>query len=433
MASPIAYDVLRLLLGPLAVTPRGIDRVDFRYARYFFETWRGDCVGTLPTPWGVRWYDRQRVLQGLDRLEQLWLETLRADEDHELGRIKGRLSGRYEPRNEKSGKDRGNILSLIPRLLDVMSLKDFSFCGSVVRSVPKNAIYINVGHVALTIPRILSWLQHRPDIKSVFMLHDVIPLEHPELVSSKSYRTHEKILDRTARYASGLIASTAVAREAVLNALCSRGRSKIPVETVPFPVAPVFLENDGPDQELRERDYFVVCGTIEARKNHLLLLNVWRELVRRRGQRAPKLVMVGSPGWGAGPVLRTLEHSRLLHGSVIFARGLSNLALRRLLARARALLIPSFAEGFGLPIIEALAVGTPVIASDLPAHREVAGGLAVYRDPTDAQGWLADICMFSDGTNAASEIRRRVAQYEPTTWDAYFTRIECFLETFEQR
>ena len=61
MATPIAYDTVRLLLGSLAATPRGIDRVDLRYARYFFETWPGDCVGTLPTPWGVRWYDAEGV------------------------------------------------------------------------------------------------------------------------------------------------------------------------------------------------------------------------------------------------------------------------------------------------------------------------------------------------------------------------------------
>jgi glycosyltransferase involved in cell wall biosynthesis len=431
MATPIAYDTVRLLLGSLAATPRGIDRVDLRYARYFFETWPGDCVGTLPTPWGVRWYDRQRVLQGLDRLEQLWLETLRSDEDHVLGRIKGRLSGKHEPRNQKSGEDRRHVLGSASRLLNVLSLKDFSFGASVVRSVPKNAIYVNVGQVGLAIPRIISWLRRRPDVKPVFMLHDVIPLERPELVSSKDYRRHGTIVDRTARYASGLISSTNAARDAVLNALSLRGRSDIPVEAVPLPVAPVFLANDGPDRELDEHDYFVVCGTIEPRKNHLLLLNVWRELVRRRGERAPKLVIVGSPGWGAEPVLRMLRQARLLHGRVIFARGLSSPALRRLVAHARALLMPSFAEGFGLPVIEALAVGTPVIASDLPAHREIAGDLAIYRDPTDGPGWLAAICMFVDGNGEAAEMRRRVGAYKPGTWGQYFLRIERFLKTFE--
>ena len=433
MSAPIAYDVARLLLGALAITPRGIDRVDLRYARFFFETWPGDCFGTLPTPWGVRQYDRRRVLQGLDRLEQLWSETTRSYEDRVLLTIKGRLSGNDGPRIEKSwGPDRA-VSSPQSRLLELLSAAGFSFGASVVRAVPKNAIYINVGQVGLAIPRIVSWLRHRPDVKSVFMLHDVIPLERPELVSAKDQRRHQRIVDRAAQYASGLIASTAAARKAVLNALCLRGRSTIPVETVPFPVAPVFLENEGPDQELREHNYFVVCGTIEPRKNHHLLLNVWRELVGQRGRHAPKLVIVGSPGWGAGSVLAVLARCRTLHDRVILAHGLSSPALRRLVAHAKALLMPSLAEGFGLPIIEALTVGTPVIASDLPAHREIAGDFAIYRDPTDGPGWLADVCMFADGRKAASEIRRRIVEYRPATWGEYFNRIERFLKTFEQR
>ena len=92
--------------------------------------------------------------------------------------------------------------------------------------------------------------------------------------------------------------------------------------------------------------------------------------------------------------------------------------------------MPSFAEGFGLPVIEALAVGTPVIASDLPAHREIAGDLAIYRDPTDGPGWLAAVSMFADGHGPAAEMRRRVAAYQPATWSQYFLRIERFLKTF---
>jgi len=430
MSAPIAYDAARLFMGSLAATPRGIDRVDFQYARFIFESWPGDCIGTLPTPWGVRWYDRTRVLKLLHRVEELWSETIQPYEDGVLRQIKIRLAANHERRsaNDCKGSHRINPMS---RLFNVLSVTGFSFGGSVVRSVPKNSIYVNVGHISLKVPYIVSWLKHRRDVKSVFMLHDVIPLEHPEFFPLGEYQLHGKMVEHTARYASGLIVPTAAARESVLKALRLRGRAEIPVETAPLPVPPIFLEKDRPDQELGRHDYFVICGAIEPRKNHLLLLNVWRELVRRRGEGAPKLVVVGSPIWGVAPLLRRLERCRPLRGQVIYARGLSSPALRRLIAHARALLMPSFAEGFGLPIIEALAVGTPVIASDLPAHREIAGDLAVYHDPTDETGWLKDICMFADGAGPAAEIRRRVSDYQPLTWRQYFARIERFLKTFE--
>src|SRR5215813_2595360 len=101
MSAPIAYDTVRLLLGSMAVTPRGIDRVDLQYARFFFETWPGECVGTLPTPWGVRWYDRSRVLRGLDRLEDLWRETVQPRDDRVLSRIKRSLAARRVSYSER--------------------------------------------------------------------------------------------------------------------------------------------------------------------------------------------------------------------------------------------------------------------------------------------------------------------------------------------
>src|SRR5215471_15520844 len=208
MATPIAYDTVRLLLGSLAATPRGIDRVDLRYARYFFETWPGDCVGTLPTPWGVRWYDRTRVLKLLHRVEELWSETIQPYEDGVLRQIKIRLAANHERRSANDCK-RSRRINPMSRLFNVLSITGFSFGGSVVRSVPENSIYVNVGHISLKVPYIVSWLKHRRDVKSVFMLHDVIPLEHPEFFPLGEYQLHGKMVEHTARYASGLIVPTA--------------------------------------------------------------------------------------------------------------------------------------------------------------------------------------------------------------------------------
>src|SRR5262245_15198492 len=121
MPAPIAYDVARLLFGASAATPRGIDRVDFRYARFFFEVCLGDCFGTLPTPWGVRQFERRRVLQGLDRLEQLWSETVLSHEDRVLHGIKGRLSGRYAPQTGRSRQHDRTVGGSAAKLLGVLS------------------------------------------------------------------------------------------------------------------------------------------------------------------------------------------------------------------------------------------------------------------------------------------------------------------------
>ena len=90
-----------------------------------------------------------------------------------------------------------------------------------------------------------------------------------------------------------------------------------------------------------------------------------------------------------------LERSAALRPHVIEAGGLSTPGLRSLLAGARALLMPSFAEGFGLPVAEAIAAGTPVIASDIEAFREVGGDAIDYVDPLDGLGWLQAVRDYS--------------------------------------
>ncbi len=347
------------------------------YARFFFDHWPGDCVGTLATPWGVRLYDRERVIRGLARLKELWSEAIPPDQDRGLGRVKALLSGTpaaHDGREHRLPRPVSGFASLLSRA-------GFSFGASAARSAPPRSIYLNVGQLCWAMPYLTGWLRRRPDIKSVFMVHDVIPLERPDIVWRGGPLIHRMMINAVARHASGIIVPSAAARESILKQLCLRGRTEIAVATLAQPVADVFLEKEPSDPALGDGNYFVVCGAIEPRKNHRLLFEVWQALVRQRGEAAPKLVVVGARAKGGGPILEGLAQCALLQSHVIVASGLSSPAYRRLMVHAKALLMPSFAEGFGLPVIEALAAGTPVIASPLPSHRESAGDFAVYCDP----------------------------------------------------
>jgi hypothetical protein len=93
MTNHIAFDLTRLFIGPITTTPRGIDRVDLGYARHLFEQWSGDCVGVLPTPWGIRWFNRDRSMNVIKFIEDFWGETHAAHTDPAYAWVRARLRG----------------------------------------------------------------------------------------------------------------------------------------------------------------------------------------------------------------------------------------------------------------------------------------------------------------------------------------------------
>lgn len=172
----------------------------------------------------------------------------------------------------------------------------------------------------------------------------------------------------------------------------------------------------------------MVIGTIEPRKNHLLLLHLWRDFAAKWGPAAPRLVVVGRRGWENENVLDLLERCTLLRGLVEEAGSLPDLEVAALLAGARALLFPSFAEGYGLPLAEALAAGTPAICSDLPALREVGGDVPEYLDPLDGAGWRRTILDYAeDNSRARAAQLARMRHWRAPSWDDHFAAVDGLL------
>jgi glycosyltransferase involved in cell wall biosynthesis len=125
-------------------------------------------------------------------------------------------------------------------------------------------------------------------------------------------------------------------------------------------------------------DYLLAVGTLEPRKGLDVLLAGYAALLAEEPD-APALVLVGPAGWGPA-----LDGTRLPAGRLLLPGYLADDELRRVVAGARLLAFPSRYEGFGLPPLEAMAAGVPVVASDLPAVREVTGGLVTLVPPGDA-------------------------------------------------
>lgn len=130
------------------------------------------------------------------------------------------------------------------------------------------------------------------------------------------------------------------------------------------------------------RPYFLFVGTLEPRKNLPRLLDAYEAFSTAAGDAAPDLVLAGPMGWSAGPLRERLARP-LLQRRVTVRGWLEAEALQRLVRGALAVVFPSLDEGFGLPILEAMACGVPVLTSDRGAMAEVAGADALLVDPLD--------------------------------------------------
>ena len=286
----------------------------------------------------------------------------------------------------------------------------------VVRLLPPGTAYLNVGHSNLT-GRVLAALAAVPGSRVTVMLHDTIPLDLPRMQPPASVARFARKLRAVSRGADLVLHVSAAARLASERHLARAGR--LPPGLVALNgIAPARPDAAAvPDGIRPETPYFVTLGTIEPRKNHTLLLDIWDQFAAER-RASPHLLILGARGWANAEVFARLDRARTDNGLVREVAGLGDPAVASLLQGAAGLLMPSFAEGFGLPVAEAAALGVPVIANDLPVYREVAGEFPVYLRADHLYSWISTITTMSRAAaGAGAQDRRPVAV---PTWEDHF-------------
>lgn len=267
-------------------------------------------------------------------------------------------------------------------------------------------------------------------LPAVVTVHDLTPLLFPRAHTAKVRWSQIPFLERSLATARRVVADSAsTARDLAFHFPETAGRTRI----VHPGVAPEFrpgeadaiaalrAELDAPD------GYLLSVGTLEPRKNLAALLDVWESL-RAEDEGTPPLVLAGGAGWGSRDLARRIQAlgapadggPRAVHvGRVDRER------LVALLQAARLFVYPSLYEGFGLPPLEAMACGVPVVTSDSSSLPEVVGDSGLTVPPHDRAGLRQAISrlLADDGLSAdlADRGRRRAAGF---TWDAAAAALE---------
>lgn len=214
-------------------------------------------------------------------------------------------------------------------------------------------------------------------------VHDTVPWTHPGTLTPRGVRWHRSTIARAARTAEAIVVPT----HAVAADLATRVDVRVPVEVIPHAAAALFATPQ-PSQDSRPDEYLLAVGTLEPRKGIDVLIAAVGVL-HRRGTPAPPLLLAGPDGWG-GLNPRELAAEQGLPPDAVQPLGrLEDAELVAVVQGAQAVVVPSLAEGFGLPVLEAMSAGVPVVHSDAAALVEVAAdaGVTVPRGNAEA---LAD-------------------------------------------
>ncbi|MGH3517118.1 MAG: glycosyltransferase family 4 protein [Haloechinothrix sp.] len=296
-----------------------------------------------------------------------------------------------------------SVASVVSRHPDVSSAVISGVCGPRVLPVPRRALAAMwqagvpywPGGDAVHAPTPLA-PPGRPafgrfrNASLAVTVHDTVPWSHPHTLTRRGVSWHKAVINRAARRADVIVVPT----RSVADELAERVPGGARVQVIGHGVADVFTAAE--DAQVRvdvahldlPARYVVAVGTLEPRKGLDVLIDAIARLYRA-GHPAPHLLLVGQPGWGGLDPLTLAAQCGLPAGAVRVLGRLPDLELAAVLRRAAALAAPSHAEGFGLPVLEAMAAGVPVIHSDAPALMEVAGAAGVAVPRGDA-GALAD-------------------------------------------
>jgi glycosyltransferase involved in cell wall biosynthesis len=288
----------------------------------------------------------------------------------------------------------------------------------------RGALYLNVSHTDFDLDSHIDWARSCK-LRAVYLIHDLIPITHAEHCRPQAVLRHRGRVINALNTATGIIVNSRATRKDLEQFATEMAMPLPPVMAAPLAGAALSIAPTS--RRPSAEPYFLCVGTIEPRKNHMLLLRIWLTLAQSGQRDLPRLVIIGQWGARSSAIRRFVEDHPALHPHVTILDHCSDTDLARWMVHAQALLIPTMAEGFGLPLVEALSMAIPVIASDLPCFRESGQGIPLLLKPNDQHIWEGAIRNFKPDGRERRRQKELMRTYRAPAWSEHFARVDQWL------
>ena len=253
----------------------------------------------------------------------------------------------------------------------------------------------------------------------ISMVHDLIAISHPEFVAPGYPEKLNDYFGELFWLADGVICNSQAIRREVEEHLSTRGSCNPKLVIATLGVSNAQGDAGQLPSILRDQKFVAVVGTLEPRKNLRTIYAAWQVAIRD-GMVDPRLhtlVLVGRKGWIIDDLLHEMTSNPLVADNIVVLGAVGESMLMAIYQHAAALAFPSFYEGFGLPLAEAMSFGTPCLSSGQGALAEVGAGLVTEIDPFDVMGWAQFMSRALTDDAWHSQQKSRLQDFQPITWE----------------
>lgn len=274
---------------------------------------------------------------------------------------------------------------------------------------------------------------HERGVHVAALVYDLLPIEHPDWFEAPLVEVFTGVLRAQARHSDLVMSISESTAASFLRWAHGLGLTPpdpvvvtLGADLVPRVPAGTDSTRPGVPVELRGKQFVLMVGTVEPRKNHMMLLDAFELLWADHPDL--HLVVVGRAGWSNGATIERLRSHPESGCRLHWLEGADDEQLSALYREATLVAVPSITEGFGLPVIEALRAGVPVVSSCGGALPEAGGELVDYVESADATAWAAAVDRHLVDEDHHELRRRGAAGYLPPTWSETAAQVIATLQ-----
>ena len=257
--------------------------------------------------------------------------------------------------------------------------------------------------------------------KSIITIYDMVCKRYPETMDNRNRKLLQRHLDASARNASAIVTISEFSKREIMEYL-DVPEEKIFVANCGIDTSfyspltddtKVILEKEYLTSKWDVKDYILYVGTLEPRKNTVVLIEAFEKLCKNNPDL--KLVLAGGIGWSADKTLSRIENSEF-KDRIIKTGYISNEEKRMLLRNARVFVFPSIYEGFGMPVTEAMACGTPCVVANTSSLPEISMGNNLLVEPNDVDGYVKAIEFYLNNPLSIESRNRLIDTASAFSW-----------------